>query len=785
MLIISAPDSHAQRPLLTEFQASNSDTLLDEDGDSSDWIEIHNPTGTSLDLGGFFLTDDKKNLTRWQLPAPTPIPANGYVIVFASGKDRQTSGSEYHTDFKLSASGEYLALVSPDGMTLCTEYSPEYPQQYADTSYGLAYRPLPTTQPTYFAVPTPGAANGPGSPLLLNPGATPAQPAPGESVTVWVDVPTSLNGGSVTLHHRTNYEPEQSIPLLDDGLGADLTAGDGTYTATLPGSGSLADQMLRWRMTATDLGSGTASNLPLFVDPTGSAQYFGTAVRNDTLQTALRRWQYWLEFPGKGETATGTRASVYYDGEFYDNVKVRMRGGSSAWYPKKSYKFDFNKDQRLRFPSGLRHDEIDINTTWADKAFIRQPLSYTLYSLAGCASPESFPVRLERNGTFYSVAIFIEEPGEQAFLQEHGLDPNGALYKMYNVLDNWNQGVEKKTRLQESHADLMGLVKGLKQTSSSDLNRFLFDNIDLAMCLNYLAVTSLIHDNDHIAKNYFLYRDTLGDKEWQVIPWDKDLTWGRNYLISGGVLNDTLWANVDPFSHPLFGDSTRPKNDGPFNMLIDRLYDHPRIQQMYLRRLATLRDQFLEPASTYPHFLEEWIDDLVIDMAPDVALDQAQWGVPNWGIPFTFQEDVARIKTKYLRKRRQHLYVTHGPAGSGLLPPPNPNPSIVIRAIQGDPVSGKKGEEYVVLDNPSPLAADLSGYYLGGAVRFIVPEGTVMAGGDQLYISPNVKLFRKRSTPPSGNMGLHVTGPYHQHIEKGETVRLWSPTGQLVDEMTY
>ncbi|HIF42145.1 MAG TPA: hypothetical protein EYQ74_13760 [Planctomycetes bacterium] len=785
LALLLAAGAHAQGPLLSEFQASNTNTLYDADGDSSDWIELHNPAGAPLDLSGWYLTDSASNLDRWQIPTPTLLPAGGFLIVFASGKDRVTPGAEYHTNFKLKADGEFLGLTRPDGATVEHAYAPTYPQQFADVSYGLSFDPGPTSNETYFTAPTPGTANGPGGPVMVNPGYAPTDPGPGEDVRIWVSVPSDLKGGAVSLTWRLDFNGESILPLLDDGQGADLAAGDGIYSATIPAQAFVPGQMLRWRMEAIEGSTLRSSSLPPFVDPKGSAEYFGTAVRNDAVSSALPRWQYWLQNPAKGETRAGTRASVYTNGEFYDNVFVRIRGGSSAWYPKKSYKFDFNKDQRLLFPSGIRHDEANINTTWADKAFVRQTLSYELYTLAGCVSSGSYPLRLEQNGAFRSVAIFVEEPGEESFLEEHGLDPEGALYKMYNVLNSWKGGVEKKTRLQEGHKDLKQLVQGLAKASASELEILLFDAVDLDQCFNYLAVTSLIHDNDHIAKNYYLYRDSDGDKEWQFIPWDKDLTWGRNYTIAGGVLNDTLWAMKDPFSHPLFGDQAHPKNDGPHNILIDRIYANPRTREMYLCRLRTLMDRFLETPAVQPHFLETWIDDLVVAMQADVTLDQALWGIPNWGSSYAFIEDVDRLKNKYLRKRRQHLYTTHGPAGSGVIPPANPSPPITVRFIQGDPASGKMGEEYVILSNSSPLAADISGYSLGGAIRFAVPQGTVMAAGDDLYLSPNVKLFRKRATSPTGGEGLHVTGPYLQKIEAGEWVRLFDRRGALVSELQY
>ena len=45
------------------------------------------------------------------------------------------AGEELHTNFRLSASGDYLALVRPDG-TVASEFTPDYPPQEANISYG-------------------------------------------------------------------------------------------------------------------------------------------------------------------------------------------------------------------------------------------------------------------------------------------------------------------------------------------------------------------------------------------------------------------------------------------------------------------------------------------------------------------------------------------------------------------------------------------------------------------------------------------------------------------------
>ena len=122
--------------IISEFMAINGSTIVDEDGEFSDWIELHNTTLSPINLDGWHLTDNAANLDKWTFPAVTIEPADGYLLVFASNKDRAIAGQQLHTDFQLDGDGEYLGLIRPDGLTAEYEFAPEYPQQESDVSYG-------------------------------------------------------------------------------------------------------------------------------------------------------------------------------------------------------------------------------------------------------------------------------------------------------------------------------------------------------------------------------------------------------------------------------------------------------------------------------------------------------------------------------------------------------------------------------------------------------------------------------------------------------------------------
>ena len=121
--------------VIGEFVASNDRSLRDEDGDSPDWIEIQNTTLDVVSLDGWSLTDDLDDRTKWEFPAVS-IGPGGFLIVFASGKDQRDPEGELHANFALSAGGESVALIGPDGEVVHA-YS-DYPPQFADIAYGMS-----------------------------------------------------------------------------------------------------------------------------------------------------------------------------------------------------------------------------------------------------------------------------------------------------------------------------------------------------------------------------------------------------------------------------------------------------------------------------------------------------------------------------------------------------------------------------------------------------------------------------------------------------------------------
>ena len=123
-------DEEKNSVVINEILPINSKNGSDEDGEFDDWIELFNLANEDIDISGFYLTDSKKQPTKWKFPTGTVINKNGFLIVWADGDSTHVSG--LHTNYKLSSDGENVVLLSPDLEVLDLV---EYPATVLEQSY--------------------------------------------------------------------------------------------------------------------------------------------------------------------------------------------------------------------------------------------------------------------------------------------------------------------------------------------------------------------------------------------------------------------------------------------------------------------------------------------------------------------------------------------------------------------------------------------------------------------------------------------------------------------------
>ncbi len=245
-------NSYAQFEI-SEFLADNSEALFtDEDDRPSDWIEIQNVGAAAASIAGYHLSDDPADLSKWTFPDESIAPG-AYLVVFASGKNRAIAGSELHTNFSLNAGGEYLALVAPDGRTVVSSFSPEFPEQYRDVSYGIGSGGL-LSAATFFEVGAPVTYHVPSEDIgsvWQSPGFDDSNwsaahtglgwgyssTVVGDDIAADGDLTTEMKGSNASIYIRIPFEvtdPAEVVTLtlkmkMDDGFAAYL---NGSLVAT-------------------------------------------------------------------------------------------------------------------------------------------------------------------------------------------------------------------------------------------------------------------------------------------------------------------------------------------------------------------------------------------------------------------------------------------------------------------------------------------------------------------------------------------------------------------------
>jgi len=150
-LLLFVCKANTQDLIINEILSSNTNGIQDSYGDYSDWIEIYNSSSSSINLNGYFLSDNTSEPLKWEFPEVS-IAGHSYLLVFAT--EKMGLENEWHCNFKLLQEGEPIILSNPNGL-LVDRLDSVFHQ--ANISYGHEISGSGSLK--YFDIPTPLADN--------------------------------------------------------------------------------------------------------------------------------------------------------------------------------------------------------------------------------------------------------------------------------------------------------------------------------------------------------------------------------------------------------------------------------------------------------------------------------------------------------------------------------------------------------------------------------------------------------------------------------------------------
>lgn len=510
------------RVRINELSAANNNGLKDEDGAAEDWIELHNQENVAVNVEGWSLTDNVDDPGRWVFPSIT-IPARGFLVVFASAKDRRT-GSRPHTNFKLGVEGEYLGLFSPDAPR--SEASAiEFPAQRNDISYGLNAE----GQWRYYRAASVGLTNG-------------ASSMSGMADPVYFSVKRGfyVTPVSLTLHCPT---PGSVVRYTLDGAEPTETVGTNytgpiriDRTRTVRAAAFEPNRLPSRTETHTYLYAIPASRtrLPVLSLVTATNHLFGT---NGIMEVSPRNTT-------KRGAAWERPISVEYikpednDG-FQINAGIRLQGGDyirsrysykTTALPDSKYSFRlyFRGDygaSKLKYPvipdiPLEEFDELSLRAGMNDHTnpFIRDELARALSSDVGIVASHGTFVHLYLNGVYKGMYNPAERIGPEFLQAWHGGGEKWDVIAQINELVEGDMVVWNRLRSTAQNQNPTNPVVFQQIQSMLDVQNF----------ADYLLPHIYADTDDWPHNNWRAARERTPNGKFRFYTWDAEFSFGFN-----------------------------------------------------------------------------------------------------------------------------------------------------------------------------------------------------------------------------------------------------------------
>lgn len=311
--------------------------------------------------------------------------------------------------------------------------------------------------------------------------------------------------------------------------------------------------------------------------------------------------------------------------ETVSDVGFRLRGNTSRYAEKKSFKVSFN----TFVPGGTFYDvdKLNLNGEHNDPSIIRNKLCWDLYQKIGMPAPRAAHAAVFINGVYYGLYISVEHIDDE-FLDKRFDDDHGNLWKclwpadlaylgedpdLYKLTVEDRRVYDLKTNTEEDdYTQLARLISIINTVPEAMLPESLECIIRVPEVLKYFAVNVLVGGWDDywfLMNNYYLYHEPLLDM-FHWIPYDYDNTFSVDWF---GI----DWAQIDPYQFATIEEvQGQPPGDRP---LVDRIME-----------VSQYRD-------LHTHFLEFYLDEVFRLENWDDRLEQIKDLITPWAEADTFR----------------------------------------------------------------------------------------------------------------------------------------------------
>ncbi len=600
--------------MINEFSCSNINTIYDNFGDTPDWIELYNAGSSTVSLTGYYLSDKISNPTKWQIPAGVSITANGYLIIWATGKNTVV-GANIHAGIKLTQT-KPEALVFADAAGVIIDSMTLNPT-LADHSRGR------TTDGGavwgVFTTPTPGISN---SGAKLEYAERPVMSVPAGFYASSQSVTISAAGTGLTIRFTT----DGSIPTMASTIYSSPVSI--TTTTVLRAITFSSDPLV----PASFIESNT-----YFINVNHTvavASVFGDQV-DDLLGGAYIEPETGLEYFDKnkvqvaetdGQTNKHGNDSWAYGQRGFDYVSRDEMGYNYAL----NYKV-FNTKPRQSFQKIIFKAAANDNYPFEmGSAHIRDSYAHTLAQRGNLNLDARTwaPAIVYVNGQYWGVYDVREKVDDADFIDYYYNQPEEDLQYLKTWGSTWSE--YGGTQAQTDWDALRNFITANNMAVQSNYD-YVDSLFNTKSFVDYFVFNSWLVTSDWLNWNTSWWRglNPAGDKKkWRYCLWDLDAIMGH-YINYTNIPDQTTAA--DPCN---VEDLPNPGGQGHTEIL-NALMANPGFKQYYQARYIDLMNTTLNCAFTLPLY-----DSMIAVIQPEMQEHCTFWG----GSYATWQANAASFR---------------------------------------------------------------------------------------------------------------------------------------------
>lgn len=548
--------------------SSNDNFLEDNDNEYNDWIELYNDENQAVNLQGFSLTDDISELNKWTFPSVV-IPAKGFLLIFASGKNSQNV-TELHTNFKIKQSGEAIYLTQSN-QVISTVSAVQIP---TNKSYGAIQNG--NNLHTHFENPTPNATNENSQsiyashpsgfyhsefPLTL----IPSKNTQTIYYTLNGKVPSSDDKLYIApfLIQNNTTQPNRisDIPTTPWDYGHHWKQPENVYK----------NNVIRYALFENDSMVSPIYSKTYFVDSTIDSRYTFPIISLVTDSLNFFDYETGVYIPGKRFDDLGYGAHpfgnyniqgqlgerpihiTYFEPNgdlvFETNAGIRMRGQGSASYPQKSFNIYFKETYGTKeieypiFKNTAVNKRIILRNSGQDmiKTHFKDALLQSLLEPLEMELQDFQPSILFINGEYWGIYNLREKYDRFYFKNRYQIAEDNI-----NILDPCGYAEYG------DDTDYRGVIDYIYNNDLEDNLHYEYvkSKIDIENYINFQIAEIYYAHYDWPCNNYKIWKTNDADSKWRFLIYDLDISFMHNETTdfnSLGMSHATFLADGWPF----------------------------------------------------------------------------------------------------------------------------------------------------------------------------------------------------------------------------------------------